>query len=838
MHYKHVVAGLVVSMMAAGCNSISRSIDQRVAVSEECRETLATPPLHAGEHYRIASMFVGDVGRCDIVHDETLLPMCSLAQIRTRQGIPPPLDPAQLSSMFKDLERDMAAVRDLLPDPAKLDMNTKSGNAIGSLYGSFYGLSNAIHGQPERTTIAKFLVALQEAEDDVRKTPLAAVPPDLQPRLQLLRETIDDLAQALEPVLGEPELRASLDAFDRSVSDLRTTMEKLAANVHTLDAQYNKVLATTRDANGRKASDYAARTAAMRDANNEAYKLKRFVADVREAHRRTGLAAQNLGVKLSQQAGVELAAWNNNLRIQLAQLEQLLSGDFNLVFTAGVRDEVLTHVARRSLDLLHGALKPADAVINRLDDKAYGAVSVGYLALGPNIQDAVNGAYNKLEKTYAARHPTKEPTNRSLPTKTFVWELKRAACDNLTQGTQFSMLSELVDTMLILKVGPDDPSVAPPPLSPLQNSPLNTNDAALLPSSPQVSQPPLMRTAFVMRRAVGSGDETSQSQKEKPPENATPLSVYAVNQWMARQQLLTQKISAALANPSGNANPKPVQFMAIETVDEGLVKQIADAATAKAIDDAARLDPSMLDASPVSVAPQIQNSVNVANAANAVSYASAVLNMNLTVSNVNTFSPTNYNNIAPVITIPMPAMRDPAAGSPCASIDFGAIGVRCTDDGGNVVLGFSSRHFQSDSCMPDDLEPALTAMGNMLKAYRARSGIEYQATIQGHASLPPARLARCNRPADRAADPCVYINGSYEQVPVVGCAAKGTDRNGVLSAQRARVAASALERAAEGAVVVGAVQALGSETAGKREAGAPASIDQTVVIRLAPRSKR
>ena len=837
MYYKHVFTGLVVVMTAAGCNSISRSIDQRVTVSEECRDTLATPPLHAGEHYRIASMFVGDVGRCDIVYDETLLPMCTLAQIRTRQGISPPLDSSLLSSRFVDLEQAMDAVRTLLPGPAKLDMNTNSGDAVGSLYGSFYGLSNAIHKQPERTTIAKFLVALRDAEDNVSKTPLAPVPPDLQPKLQMLRLAIDNFAQALEPMLGEPELRPSLDKFDRTVSDLRTKMENLAANVHTLDDHYKNVLATTRDVDGRKASDYAARTAAMREANNEAYKLKRFVADVREAHRRTGLAAQDLSVKLSQQASVELAAWNNNLRIQLAQLEQLLSGDFNLVFNAGVRDEVLTHVARRSLELLHGALKPADAVINRLDDKAYGAVSVGYLALGPDIQDAVNGAYKKLEETYADRQILgKDPTKRSLPTKTFLWELKRAACDNLTQGTQFSMLSELVDTMLIVKIGPNDPSVTPPLLPPKQD--IEPNNAAVLPSSPRVTQSPLMKTAFVMRRAVALDDDTSQSRQDKPPENATPLSVYAVNQWMARQQLLTQKISAALANPSGNANPKPVQLMDIETVDEGLVKQIADAATAKAIDDAARLDPSMLDASPISVAPQIQNSVNVVNAANAVSYASAVLNMNLTVSNVNTFSPTNYNNIAPVITIPMPATRDLAAGSPCASIDFGAVGIRCTDDGGNVVLGFSGQHFRSDSCMPDDLEPALTAMGNMLKAYRARSGVEYQATIQGYASLPPARLARCDRPSDLAAAPCVYVNGSHEQVPVVGCPAKGTDRNGVLSAQRARVAASALERAAEGAVVVGALQALGSETAGKREAGAPASIDQTVVIRLAPHGKR
>jgi len=84
--------GLVAAAMTAGCASIGKSIQDRVTVSEECRDTLASVPAGFGEHTNIASIFIGNVGRCDVTHDESLLAMCSLAQIRTKLGIAPPLD--------------------------------------------------------------------------------------------------------------------------------------------------------------------------------------------------------------------------------------------------------------------------------------------------------------------------------------------------------------------------------------------------------------------------------------------------------------------------------------------------------------------------------------------------------------------------------------------------------------------------------------------------------------------------------------------------------------------------------------------------------------------------
>ena len=520
----------------------------------------------------------------------------------------------------------------------------------------------------------------------------------------------------------------------------------------------------------------------------------------------------------------------SNLRMQLEQLEQLLSGDFSLVFNAGIKDEVLTHVARRSLELLHGALKPADAVINQLDDKTHGVVSVGYIVFGPNLQGAVNDAFDQVRDVYEQR--LKNAGNSSTPTDPFFLELKRAACDNLTQGTQFSMLTELVDTMIILRANSQlSEKKWKWPVSPWPSSP-SPGAVVVTPPSTEGSLP-LKKVRFILPTASSAAvaKETEPGQPE-----ATPLAVFAANQWMARQQLLTKKITDAVTAPRTDGSLKPVPFQDMETVDESLVKQVADAATAKSIDDAARLNPSMLNAAPASVvAPQIQNSVNVVTAATAVSQAAAVLKLNLSISNVNTFSPTNSNTIAPVITVSTPANTVTATISPCTAIDFESVGISCIDHGGNLVLAFAGQHFRSDSCMPDDLAPALTAMGNMLKSYRARSGISYRAKVDGYASLPNARLARCPGTAVQVRA-CSYVNALRQPVPILGCEGKHTSRNVVLSARRAQVAANALEGAADGAIVVDGLRALGTETAGMREAGAPASIDQAVVVRLTPGS--
>jgi len=818
MRCGYLIIGLVAATLSSGCASFKKSVENRVAISEECRETLSTPPANLDKSQHIASVAIGYVGHCDLTHGESFLAMCSLAQIRTKFGITPVPDPATIHPLFQEAGGKIKDLKRRWPKPKTQDTDLEKATV------AFYNAVDASMAidAPDRRTIWGGVDKVKAALSDLNnKLHDAKAPADIREASQAASKALDDLAKSLVPILGDESIRSNLDAFDQAVSNLSDEMKSLAAGVSKVDGDYQALLKNV------KLGDFAHRTAAMEAINYKARFLKDAVQNVRRAHQALRQAAMNLSMQLSQQAAIELAAWDSNLQIQLAQLEQLLSGDFSLVFNAGVRDEVLTHVARRSLELLHGALKPADAVINRLDDKAYGALSVSYLAFGPSLQDAVDKAYAQVTQVYTARL-LKGTGNTSIDP--FLGELKRAACDNLTQGTQFSMLSELVDTMLILKVPPGPDNVkSTPSESYVQDA---AHNAAIVPKPSGPAQSlSLAKARFILQSAA---DVAAAPPPRSPGPDVTPLSVYAANQWMARQQLLTKKITDAVTAPRTDGSPKPTPFQTIETVDEGLVKQIADAATAKAIDDATRLNPAMLDQKPAEISPQIQNSVNVVTAATAVSQAAAVLKLNLSISNVNTFSPTNTNTVAPVINVSPAAGTPSAAASPCTAIDFESIGVSCFDHGGDMVLAFSSRHFRSDSCMPDDLAPALSAVGNMLKGYRARSGIGYHAAVDGYASLPTARLAHCPRTAIDPTRACSYVNALRQPVSIMGCEGKHTNRNLDLSARRARAAASALEDAAGGAVIVDRLQAFGTETAGKRETGAPAAIDQAVMIRLTP----
>ena len=827
-----LLLGLAVAAMTAGCASIGKSIGDRVTVSEECRDTLASVPAGFGDHVNIASVFAGNVGRCDIAHDESLLALCSLAQIRTRLDVAPPLDANTVDAATAGVRETANALLDDLRQRPRPAPDTRLDAAAAGLQDALAALS-AVGPHPDRAALRARIDRFDAAIRDVG----AALPPSADAReARLLSErlgkSVDALKVTLLPVIGAADVQANAEAFDAAVSDLRQAMEVLVGRVRALDDRYRDVLAALRhDAQPLRGQPGMPRGDALRKAAETDAGLRAALSGVRRAHEALRRAAERLSASLPRQAAIELAAWDANLRIQLGQLEQLLSGDVNLVFNAGVKDEVLTHVARRSLELLHGALKPADAVIDRLDDKAHGAVSVGYLALWPNLQNGVNAAFENVKTVYDKRQGRAGASGgRAAGTDAFLWELKRAACDNLTQGTRFSMLSELVDTMLILRVGPTPPPAAPPRP---QDTPVDA------------PWPPFRKTRYLLPEAAAQGvaptmqpvagtDARADGAAAAPAATITPLSVHAVNTWMARQQLLTQKIAEAMASPAAARAGKQAPFRSVDGVDEGLVRQIADAATAQAIDDAARIDPSMLHAAPSAVGGRIAGSVDVAAAATAVSQASAVLKVNLSVSNVNTFAPNNTNYNAPTIIVP-PAPASEAAASPCAAIDFGAVGATCIDSGGGAVLEFSTRHFDSDSCIPDNLEPTLSAIGALLKGYRTRAGASYWATVQGHASLPPATMARCERKAAARGHDCRYVNALRTPLGIEGCDARPADRNVTLSAARARVAAATLEQKAEGAVVVDRVQARGSATAGSRSAGAPVALDQTVVIRLTPR---
>lgn len=789
--------------LLSGCASgLSKSIEQRLAISEQCRLATSVLPDKFEIPDALLSVQLGNVGKCSLHPSQTLLPMCSIEQI---------VDKYDLTHVPDDALPGLGTSREVRRD--------------------------------RRAALVSAVAALREELDS-------------------LATTIRGIDQAIK--LRNEELRkANAGATARAASATDKTAPAAPPRYHADTAWLQAMHAKSGDVDTR-------------------------LRQVRKKQHQVKLAVQALAMELEPAARIELEAWDANLRIHLTRFEEALSGSQALAVREGVKDLVLTHVARRTLEMLHNSLKTADAVLRELDEKAYGAVSMGYLVLGPDLQKAVNAAFENIKAAAKAREtqrrqdqeradqeahlraglssaappqapaPVHDPAADVLLSKPVLRELRRAACENLVQGTQFSMLTELIDTMIILQIEKEDAI-------------LTQVDAPKAENRPKTERFPEDRTHTIGRAnepeefspftayasdtflAAAETDEQNRTGTTSAhlvtPAGAhmaniwaarqhlvTPAGVHMANAWAARQQLLTQAITARAQGGAGSDSAGQA-FSGVDLVDETTVQRLADVATAKAIDDAVRLSPAIVNMRGTQVSGQISSNVSVVTAATAVSQASVTLKLNLSVSNVNNFTPTNYNNVTPVINLAVPpsagAASNPSASLPslCADPGLARAGADCTRTADGYVISFAQRSFRSDSCLASDLEPALTALGRGLAAYRARHGVEHKATIEGHASVRPAALAGCKAAAASPELACKYANKLRDTVTVSDCDPAAADRNVVLSAARATHAARVLETAARGALVVQKLAARGTQSA--QPGGAPA-LDQTILIHLSP----
>jgi len=712
---------LLIGALLSGCASFEKSIEQRVVVSEECRTATAIQPENWGNFGPIASIQLGNVGRCDLGGDDTLLPVCSLNKIALKHGLSD-------QNIFKPITS---------PEPAKpFDPEDKNVQ-----YRDFNRAAIQFRNR------FKLLAQYVKKFDDRYIENLKFLKPGSDTPVQIINFKLDELEEL------------------------------------------QKHLAVTRDA----------------------HKILRDVMPVLEA-------------KLGTQARIELEAWDSNLRAQFDQFEQLMSGDYRLLLRNGLKDQVITHVARRSLELLHGSLKAPNAVITRLDSEAYGLISIGYLAFGPDIQRAAGKAFKNIEKSYAKRFSGSGTDGiAKIGIVPFLAEVRRSACTNLLEGTEFSMLSELVDTMLIVQYEPE----ASEGNAATGRSGTSPKEATIPPTrkgAASYGATPLYVKAIYQASVAKSPD----SFKSESPSTVTPLAVYVAHEWAARQQLLEKVVAAKIDAASAAGKTRP--FPDFHTVEENSVRRLADAATAKSIDDATWIHPSMLDLGSPQIGQYIASQVNVNTAASAVSIAAVTLEVNISVSNVNSFNPTNYNNVNPVINIPGPSAQP--IPSLCAATDFGSEGAACTKDGDDYVVTFQNHSFGSDSCQVKDLEPALSAVGRRVADYRARHDVQYNATIHGFASRPQARLGACRAAATKDEHTCIYKNKLHASIKIVDCSPLEPDLNMRLSAARARNAAQVIERSASGAIVVDGIVARGTDTAQLTQDRSRLASDQTIVIRL------
>lgn len=611
-------------------------------------------------------------------------------------------------------------------------------------------------------------------------------------------------------------LHAKLKHFNRRVEAANSTLREAERDLRTNSPGDSKLTPQQR---------FVAMSALAQDLHDNVDQVKDELKALRGAIVEFRVALSDAYQQMGEQGAIELTAWGSNLEAQVSQIEQLLMGDYRIVLTDTLRDRVIHHVAKRSLELLHNSLKPAQAVINRLDDKYYGAASISFLAFEPQLQDAVNRSFAQVKAVYARRIESGGlAANANVNVSAYLTELRRAACDNLSNDGDLPMLSELVDTMLILNIEKDkefQPAKSEPPkaeLNVLQKWWASVRAPGSAPAQVQAAT------------ATLDGYWANVSVGENSTKQTTPLNVYTANQWASRQQLLVDAITAqrrTLHDEARKIAPVPV------SVDERKVRQLADIATAKSVDDAVRESPALLAAAPgdVALTTSLVNNVNVSSAASAVAQASATLNAQLSMQNVSTFSPTN--TIAPVFNVNTLPAPQPDHASLCAEAGMAQPGVSCMKEGTTYVISLTPpTTYLDDSCTDQSVEDKLTGIGKSVAEYGTRNDVVFLAQVSGYASRPVARLKNCPaRPS--AAAFCSYRNRAWQQVPVAGCREGERDLNRLLSAGRAQHAASTLERAAGSAALVKELVAFG---AGRPSLFPPYedSRERTVVLRLRP----
>lgn len=520
---------------------------------------------------------------------------------------------------------------------------------------------------------------------------------------------------------------------------------------------------------------------------------------------------------LTADAAAELAAWDANVRAQLAGFERALAGDARTLVTDASRNELLRYAARRSLDMLHRALRPADAALNKADEKVYGAVSLSYVSFGGSIQESVGTLYEDTVEKFTARLRETSPDAEAL-TNDFRKALQRAACENISSGTEYTILTELVDTMFAMKATKSiradrsESSAATVTGAPLRYAALATV--------------PFQFASLNYARGGGGGGGTAPDDPFTPISRAsTPVQVYVTHEWAARRHILLEQIRAGgkpVDHEGKRAFPEPV------TADETLVTRLAESAAALAIDDQLRASPQML------VTGTGLGGISLSGAIQSVNQVNAVLSNIVNVSNVNTFAPNN--NVAPVVNVYQKGQESVA--NLCADGRLPAHLASCSSHGTGYTLRLKA-YYDTGSCETGNVQRALSELGGAVRDFALATRQTFHAHISGYTSLRRAGRAPCNAAPDRHGTRCVYFNLAREPVDIGQCTPSAKpDANTLLSARRAGHAARALEAVADGSVLVTSLAAKGAEGARLRDGDDDVDEDRTVVIRLWPSERR
>lgn len=625
--------------------------------------------------------------------------------------------------------------------------------------------------------------------------------------------------------------RLALSKRIKGLNDPYTEFQKTVAELRgVLNEELKSSRATMKETSSICNNPKTRRQCAFVIAGNTATlqtKLDLKIAAVYQALIKLSEQMKREGDTLPTDIARELVIWEANVKAQLAGFERALSGDIRVLVVDTGRNELMRYSARRSLDLLHRALRPADAALSKADEKAYGAISFAHVWLGGNMQQAVNDGYDNTLERFKARI-AETSVDKAAAVESFQLALQRAACENVSGETEYTILTELVDTMFAMRVTK-------------KLGPAKVNEDKDKDNSPSVSvQGGSGVTAGQtmsggMEVANGSAEATSGTSKPHsgdadPTVEISPvvLQTYVLHEWAARQMLLERQLASTPERV--NENDKRI-LPAVTPVDEGLVSQLAESAAAVSIDDQLRADPGLLASGPA----RGVSGASLTAALQSVQQVTTVLSTTVNVKNENTFAPSN--NVAPVVNV-YPHDPKPNANL-CAEGGLHPGIATCMRDGNGYLLRLKT-FYDSGTCDNAAVQESMAGLGASVRRHAVTTGQTYYAHVSGYASQRPTDRLQCGIAQKRAEDRCAYWNLAREKVQIGNCSATARvrDVNGLLSAGRATHAAQALEEAADGGLLIKSLAAHGTDGARVHAGNDDVDADRSVVIRLWPSTFR
>lgn len=552
----------------------------------------------------------------------------------------------------------------------------------------------------------------------------------------------------------------------------------------------------------------------------------------------------------SQRLRADLRIWAANVSAAVERIPDLL-GDSGQLLAEWSRSSAVYYAAESTIGIIHQALLPVDGQLDKVDSRAYGLLSLGYLSVKGDVERSVAGTVDRLIDRISAGQVFSADAMPPLsygPRGTMLlrsqedrgdgvaplspqirdyWMqgLARGACNRLNLAKNLTPAADMVDSAIVMRTLPE---VRRAQRAQTETVPRRCSVGEQL-TYLGASLPAVMNENG--ERTEATPEQGSLACAAAPPATVPLIAVAKARQeWVVRRHLLARSLEQSSAVVLQNGQKEEPVLVA---PDEYRVSELADMALAPVIGTEWLLRSQAGDFDIwLAQTPRLSD-------ANMRTSTDGVI---ASFSSVNRQSQMQTSNqvFAPVIRLPPEPVADLCQEY---AVSRHAFCQRTTTGYLLVPKG----EFETGTLTSPDLPASVEAVADGLLSYQQRTGIQFSATVRGHASRREAS-EWCNKEKRdrglrlfqsvgmRRSDAEGYWyqsrSGDLQRLDIEHCdVGPSVDGNKVLSILRAVWLAERLERVA--AVSRVSVEGVGAEEAITTRAGNDdRPEDRRVFIRL------